>query len=730
MSDIAKLTVALYANSAQFVSELDKSNKKAQSWSSKVKGSFSVAAAATAAAATAAAGAIALIYNQQAALIDQTAKMADSLGMTTEAYTQLRHAANLTGAAEAFDGAMESMVIKMGEATLGSGEAKEALDILGLSAEALGKMTPEQQLLTLADALKQVENQSQRTFLTDQIFGGPEMMVMLNQGSAGIKAMADEADRLGITLSRLDAAKVEMANDAMYKVNMTTQAIYQSMTTQLAPFVAAMAESFLDYSQQFGGMNNMIAEGIHSTTKGVGFLADSLHGVKIIIESLNVAWQAVEIGFIAVSQAIVTGLHELGKFIFQVVVSPLQAALDLAGNFSDEAAQMAADLRKFSNMPAPQIFDTSTINQAKLDLNEALWELRTLASEPLPSEGVEQWYQNTKARFDQLAKDYAKTISYNTPDSNQLTAGGADSNKEDKAVSSFREATRQLEVEYQRRLALQAAGEQQAATQEAFAYADRQIQLSEQFQAAYEAAANNQTLQQELEDQYFASREVLWQDHQSRLTEIELAEQKKRRDFQSKTAADLLTFTQQQMQITMGVLQDAGQESSTVYKMLFAMQKAAAIPSMIVATEEAAIKAMAAFPGPAGLTMAGAVRALGYASVGMVGAQAVMGMAHDGIDAVPREGTWLLDRGERVYTNQSAQKIDSMYNRVMGGQPASQGESKQPWSIIIHEAPAGTTAEVDDEKRVIAIMMKDANSGGQYISYIQQKLGVRPGGYK
>lgn len=31
-----------------------------------------------------------------------------------------------------------------------------------------------------------------------------------------------------------------------------------------------------------------------------------------------------------------------------------------------------------------------------------------------------------------------------------------------------------------------------------------------------------------------------------------------------------------------------------------------------------------------------------------VASSALMGMAHDGIDNVPREGTWLLDGGERV----------------------------------------------------------------------------------
>ncbi|MBO0236808.1 hypothetical protein, partial [Vibrio parahaemolyticus] len=59
-----------------------------------------------------------------------------------------------------------------------------------------------------------------------------------------------------------------------------------------------------------------------------------------------------------------------------------------------------------------------------------------------------------------------------------------------------------------------------------------------------------------------------------------------------------------------------------------------------------------------------------------------------------------------------------------------QSVSPQPWIINIHEAPPGTTAEVDDERRVIAIMMKDANSGGQYMSYIQRQLGVSAGGYK
>ncbi|MBA5907931.1 hypothetical protein [Vibrio parahaemolyticus] len=725
MSDIAKLTVALYANSAQFVSELEKSQKKAKTWSDKVGSTFNVAAKATAAAAAATAGAMAAMYAQQSQIIDQTAKAADALGMTTEAYSQLAYAADLTGASQAFGAAMENMTVNLADAVHGSGEAVDALKMLGLSATELSKMTPDTQLLALADAMKQVENQSQKTFLTDQIFGGPEMMVMLNQGATGIRAMAEEADLLGVTLSRVDAAKIEMANDAMHKVSVSMQGWSKSAAVELAPLLAAIADEITYATKAAGGFGVVTSEALDGVVKGVAFASDVWRGWELIIKAGETAVYGYKLAMMTMWQSVIDGAVQAGETITKSVVWPMQSALDALSPYSDQAADLAESLKDITTFQAPQLFN---IPDAKIDYAESLWELRSLASEPLPSDGIESWYQEAKKRIQETAELYASSLNRNSVNT---VAPSIDTDAgQSQAVSSFQEATAKIQQEYIRRLAITASGEQAIATQEVFAYQDRQAQLSQQFQEAYEAAVGNNQLMQELEDQYFASRETLWQDHQGRLTEIELAEQKKRRDFQSKTAADLLTFTQQQMQITMGVLQDAGQESSMVYKMLFAMQKAAAIPSMIVATEEAAIKAMAAFPGPAGLTMAGAVRALGYASVGMVGAQAVMGMAHDGIDTVPREGTWLLDRGERVYTNQSAQKIDSMYNRVMGGESGSQGEAKQPWSIIVHEAPAGTTAEVDDEKRVIAIMMKDANSGGQYISYIQQKLGVRPGGYK
>ncbi|TLX69840.1 phage tail tape measure protein [Pseudomonas nicosulfuronedens] len=50
-----------------------------------------------------------------------------------------------------------------------------------------------------------------------------------------------------------------------------------------------------------------------------------------------------------------------------------------------------------------------------------------------------------------------------------------------------------------------------------------------------------------------------------------------------------------------------------------------------------------------------------------VGTSAFAGMAHDGIDAVPETGTWLLQKGERVTTAETSAKLDRTLERVQAG---------------------------------------------------------------
>lgn len=93
--------------------------------------------------------------------------------------------------------------------------------------------------------------------------------------------------------------------------------------------------------------------------------------------------------------------------------------------------------------------------------------------------------------------------------------------------------------------------------------------------------------------------------------------------------ATMSNYMQSSLSTMTGALSQYASESNMVYKTLFAAQKAAAIPSMIVSTEEGATKALQLGP-VAGPVAAGAIRALGYASIATVAGQAIAGLFDQG----------------------------------------------------------------------------------------------------
>ncbi|MDV5099579.1 phage tail tape measure protein [Pseudomonas sp. LSJ-87] len=86
-------------------------------------------------------------------------------------------------------------------------------------------------------------------------------------------------------------------------------------------------------------------------------------------------------------------------------------------------------------------------------------------------------------------------------------------------------------------------------------------------------------------------------------------------------------------QSTAGMAMVANAQATAFQASLAAFASTAAIPIVGPAAAPAAAAAAAAATAP---------------MVAGVASTALMGMAHDGIDSIPREGTWLLDGGERV----------------------------------------------------------------------------------
>lgn len=156
-------------------------------------------------------------------------------------------------------------------------------------------------------------------------------------------------------------------------------------------------------------------------------------------------------------------------------------------------------------------------------------------------------------------------------------------------------------------------------------------------------------------------------------------------------------------------------ENSKTYKAMFAAQQAFAIASAIVNTELAASKAMTA-PDVVlfgqQISAQTAIRAMGYASVGLIAGQTIAGIAHSGIDNIPKEGTWLLDGGERV--------LNPQQNRDLTQYLAVQRETRQTNLVSSSSAPApqinievinqasGVTVETEQiSEREIRMIVRD-----------------------
>lgn len=139
-------------------------------------------------------------------------------------------------------------------------------------------------------------------------------------------------------------------------------------------------------------------------------------------------------------------------------------------------------------------------------------------------------------------------------------------------------------------------------------------------------------------------------------------------------------------------------EQSALYKAAFIVQKAAAIAQATLAIQTGIAEA-AKNPWPVNLAAMASVAA---ATAGLVSNIAAVGMAHDGIDSVPTEGTWLLNKGERVLTAGTAAKMDATLDRIAASRAAGPGTGGNVYAPTIQingDPDARTLAMVEQSVR-------------------------------
>lgn len=254
-----------------------------------------------AAMATVAVGAATLMIKKQFQLIDATAKLSDRIGITVKDLMGLRHAAEITGvAADQLDAGLQVMQKRLGEVAIkGTGAAAPALKLLKLEADDLIRMAPDVAIKTIADAMGELETQSEKNAVTANIFSraNQNLVNTLALGSKGMDELQARSEYLRGSLSRVDAAGVEAANDAIHDLRQSISGLAERAAVELAPFVQVFAERLT---------SGVIAarEELENTSNSVGDLAAEfgLLGATIIrttsgMESLTKAWLRWSIAF-------------------------------------------------------------------------------------------------------------------------------------------------------------------------------------------------------------------------------------------------------------------------------------------------------------------------------------------------------------------------------------------------------------------------------------------------
>ena len=326
------IIVALKAKLGKFSKKMRAAGARIKAFAKTAKQKLAKAGKVFAVVFAAISAAIAAAVVKITAVMDATGKLSDRLKITTKNLTALNHSAQLNGVAN-LNKNLEGYVKRIGEALEGTGTAVRALDKLKISAEFLQPMDLDAQLLYISDAFKQIPDRAVQASIAADLFGrsGMDMATMLRQGSAAIRENMTEAEQLGITYNRSQAAAAESAQDSMLRIKASFKAMVMRIVIRLLPRIEAGLKKLVQWFKENGDWIMEIVNGVVDVvvaawralsgifTAGLGVMRAGMSAFGVNIKSNTEAIKIMFKGMVRVIQwvaeAIIRGLTRVEVFI-------------------------------------------------------------------------------------------------------------------------------------------------------------------------------------------------------------------------------------------------------------------------------------------------------------------------------------------------------------------------------------------------------------------------------
>ena len=275
---------------------------------------------------------------------DEINKISQRLGASTEALSQYKFVADQTGVSfKTLTMGWQRMTRRISEAAQGTGEAKNALAELGLDVEKLNKLKPEDQFEVLADAIMKVEAPADRVRLAMKLFDseGVALLQTMEGGSEKVRALREEFNKMGGTLTKEAAESASKAKSAIDKLGKSGEAAGVLLVNTMGPAIEAVAnwlQSDLPGAVQvavnaFDDLQIFIAESGH-------FITGALAGIEYALSDAAAA-----AGFDQLARALRTAGDDYADFAnnYEKVTIRLQRAKleipEIGGNAVTGAGQ-------------------------------------------------------------------------------------------------------------------------------------------------------------------------------------------------------------------------------------------------------------------------------------------------------------------------------------------------------------------------------------------------------
>lgn len=276
---------------------------------------------------------------QSTQLADNLATLSSQTGISTQTLQELGYASEFVDVSmETMQGAMTRLTQKMGEVQNGSASAKQAFDDLHISVQnSDGSLrSSEQVFYDVIDALGGISNKAEQDAASMQIFGrsAQQLAGVIDAGSSGLRAYADEANNLGVVMSDSEVQALASCQDSFDKLDAVMEASSNRISASLAPSFAGLADvisnldpSIIDFANGLGKIGQTTASVIGTANQYVQTLAQ-LRIAKALTTAATVTESGAEIGL--AGSAAMANMAMLPQIMLIGAITAALAALALA----------------------------------------------------------------------------------------------------------------------------------------------------------------------------------------------------------------------------------------------------------------------------------------------------------------------------------------------------------------------------------------------------------------